>query len=395
MSWILLIPGISLMFYGLYLLHKAWFFTLLLKESSGKKKSKGEISGNNRSVSVIIPARNEANNIENRLKSLILQDFTSDSLEIIVVDDASEDATFDLATAFAQKFAEKSSSPKIKVVKLPDISTLPNNPAAFIAFKKAALTFGIGKSSGEIIVTTDADCTAGPGWLGAIISSFSPGVKMVSGPVSLTGNSIFARFQALESMGLIAVGAASIREGRPTMCNGANLAYTRAAFEEVKGFEGIDHIASGDDELLMHKISQTASGCVRFAADPAAIVSTSAAQTWSEFKNQRIRWVSKSRHYSRSSISWVLVSAYVGMLIFPILGLMALAGWETLPILLGAFCWKIFTESVILYFAALFFNKLQLLVWLPVEQIFHILYVLWVGIAGNLLKYEWKGRNVH
>jgi cellulose synthase/poly-beta-1,6-N-acetylglucosamine synthase-like glycosyltransferase len=210
----------------------------------------------------------------------------------------------------------------------------------------------------------------------------------------LEAKSIFGQFQALEFMGLIAVGAAGIADKHPTMCNGANLAYRKSVFIEVGGFAGIDHIASGDDELLMHKIAALGKYKIRFAKSKAAIVHTHAQETWTDFKRQRIRWVSKSTHYKRSSITAILVLSYLAMLGFLFLliaGIWDMRLWAILGIHLGL---KIAAEFAVLYQAAVFFDKLRLLIWLPLEQLAHIAYVLWVGIAGNRKSYEWKGRNV-
>lgn len=331
-------------------------------------------------VTVIVPARNEAANIAACVQAILAQDYPADRLELIVVNDHSEDATVALASAAA------ANAHNFKLIQL------EAQPGA--AYKKAAVARGIAAARGELIVTTDADCHMGPDWLSAMVAQFDADTAMVSGPVVLESNSVFGQFQALEFMGLIAVGAAGIAAGQPTMCNGANLAYRKAVFEEVGGFAGIDHIASGDDELLMHKIAALGKYQIRFAQARAAVVHTHAQERWTDFKRQRIRWVSKSTHYKRAGITWTLVLSYLAMLGFPLLvvggiwdgRLWGLAGIHLLM--------KLLAEFAVLYRAAVFFDKLRLLIWLPMEQVAHIAYVLWVGVAGNRRSYEWKGRNV-
>ena len=90
------------------------------------------------------------------------------------------------------------------------------------------------------------------------------------------------------------------------MCNGANLAYERKLFYEVDGFAGIDHIASGDDMLLMHKIAKKYPGKIYYLKSVDAIVSTHPMQSWKQFFNQRIRWASKATHYDDKRIFFVM-----------------------------------------------------------------------------------------
>ncbi|MEY3443660.1 MAG: hypothetical protein RLZZ519_1941 [Bacteroidota bacterium] len=360
-----------MLFYVGYLLRCAWFWSRIQVEAPLAEFP---------IVSVIVPARNEAANVAACVKAILDQNYPKDRFELILVNDHSEDDTVVIANQAAL------GNSNFKAVHL--------EMKSGSAYKKAAVAQGIGACRGEIIVTTDADCTMGPDWLRTMVAQFDADAGLVSGPVLLDGKSIFGQFQALEFMGLIAVGAASIAAGSPTMCNGANLAYRRAAYDAVGGFAGIDHIASGDDELLMHKIATLPQFKIRFAKDRRAIVHTHAQETWAAFKQQRIRWVSKSRHYQRSSITWILILSYLAMLGFPLLiigGIWDSNLWWLFLLHLGM---KMLAEAMVLVQSAVFFDKLRLLRWLPFEQAAHIAYVLWVGLAGNRKNYSWKGRSV-
>jgi cellulose synthase/poly-beta-1,6-N-acetylglucosamine synthase-like glycosyltransferase len=363
-----------MLFYAGFLLRSTWFWCVIPHVPGEAEK------GILPSVSVILPARNEAAHIQACVMAILHQDYPRDRYELILVNDHSEDDTLNRAMAAA------AGNPNVKLLDL-EGGTGP-------AYKKAAIAQGVSESNGEIIVTMDADCVMGRGWLSTMVAAFDRETGLVSGPVVLEGRGIFEQFQALEFMGLIAVGAAGIVSGKPTMCNGANLAYRRAAFAEVGGFGGIEHLASGDDELLMHKIAAQTSYRIRFAKHRSAIVRSHAQPTWKGFWQQRIRWVSKRRHYLRAAISWTMVLAYLAMLGFPVL---AIAGfWDSRLWWLFGFnlLLKIGAEATVLYPAAVFFDKLRLLWWLPLEQVAHIAYILWLGIAGNRKQYEWKGRIV-
>src|SRR5690606_7520040 len=92
----------------------------------------------------------------------------------------------------------------------------------------------------HIILTTDGDCRVGCDWLKAHAEIFAmQRPKLVSGPVTFyEGKTWFEQLQTIEFSSLVGTGAASIQAGKPNMCNGANLAFTKAAFQEVKGYEG-------------------------------------------------------------------------------------------------------------------------------------------------------------
>ena len=160
--------------------------------------------------------------------------------------------------------------------------------------KKAAIEAGINFSNVELIVTTDADCWMGPDWLTHINEAFNNDTNMVAGPVILAGEkSLFNAWQQLEFSTLIGTGGAMINLNNPMMCNGANLAYRRLAFEKVNGFEGIRQTPSGDDELLMSKFQKVFPSSIKFLNHKEAMVATGPAQDWSQFKQQRKRWSSK------------------------------------------------------------------------------------------------------
>ena len=190
-------------------------------------------------ISIVIPARNEAQNIGPCLDALLQQDYPSSYIEIIVADDHSTDQT----PAIVQS----------KGVKLITMEALPEGT---VAFKKAALSAAIASAGGDIIVSTDADCLVPGSWLSTMIHvKQSANAVLVGGPVRMPyGKSFLSRFQSIDFAILQGITAASMHEGFHSMGNGANLAYDKAAFNAVNGFSGVDDIASGDDMLLVHKI---------------------------------------------------------------------------------------------------------------------------------------------
>ena len=236
-------------------------------------------------ITVIIPVRNEAGTIENLLDDLSRQHYRH--FEVIVADDASTDNTLSIVQAYLQTapFA---------------LRPLPLAEVRSASPKKRAITQSIALATGQLIVTTDGDCRVGPDWLATIATFYEKtGAKLISGPVTFTdGNALSNHLQTVEFASLIGSGACTLNLGLPTMCNGANLCYEKQVFAEVGGFSGVDHLASGDDEFLMHKIAARYPGGVRFLKSPQAIVQTEAHQSWRAFYYQRKRWASKWRAYT-------------------------------------------------------------------------------------------------
>ena len=336
----------------------------------------------NPQFSILIAARNEAENLPNLLRDLAAQTLSTARFEVLIADDHSTDATAALVTAAAQETGFS-----LRLIRLPVTQT----------GKKAALFSALQATRAPWLVCTDADCRLGPGWLAAYATLIAehPSANFISGPVLLTGPATFLHtLVGLEFAGLIGVGAACLARQHPTMCNGASLAYRRTAFDAVGGFADNAHIASGDDEFLLHKIHAAFPGTTFFLADAAAITRTAAPPTLRTLLRQRVRWASKWRHYQSTAPrrlallvlgANVVLAAGVGSgLIWPVLWPWVLAAWV---IKLGADVW--FLNPVLGFFG----QRKWLWGLLPL-QILYAPYALAVGAAGWRGGYEWKGRAV-
>src|SRR5690606_9349990 len=232
-------------------------------------------------VSVLIAARNEEDNIGRTLEAILKQDFPREFLEVIVIDDHSTDTTASIVRTYEKR--------GIRLLQL-------NEGDKLNSYKKLAIKRAIDMANGEIIVTTDADCRMGTKWLSTVVGYFQKTeAYLVSSPVVYSEEkSYFERLQTLEFLYLIGLGAAGIGNGNPTTCNGANLAYRKDVFYEMGGFRGIDNVASGDDELFLHKVAERYADRIKFCKSIAAAVFTDAKPTVSAFISQRKRWASKS-----------------------------------------------------------------------------------------------------
>lgn len=345
-------------------------------------------------LSIIIPARNEEENIAACLHSVCHQSYPQHLYEVIVVDDHSTDNT----AAIVKKYTAQ----HVKLLSLKD----ETGGRQLNAYKKKAIEIAIAHAAGELIITTDADCIVKENWLQTITSFYQQThAAFIAMPVAYDCNSSFLQiFQALDFMTLQGITGASVYKKMHSMCNGANLAYTKKAFEEVNGFKGIDNIASGDDMLLMHKIYKQHQDKVFFLKSKEVIVHTAPMKTVKDFFNQRIRWASKADKYDDKRIFAVLFLVYffnVLLLVLPVTALiknypLSIINYQFtlfhmwLVLLIG----KTFIELVFLFPVAKFFNK-QMLLWLfPLAQPFHIIYTVVAGWLGKFGSYQWKQRKV-
>ncbi|HKZ66530.1 MAG TPA: glycosyltransferase [Chitinophagaceae bacterium] len=329
-------------------------------------------------ISIIIPARNEEENIGDLLKALQGQTYPRHLFEIIVVDDHSTDKTTAIVTHYSG----------VKLLQLK--SDVINS------YKKKAIETGITAASGELIVTTDADCIPSPAWLQTIASfKEKTNAGFIVAPVVFDCNSSIVQvFQAIDFMILQGITGSSVYKKMHSMCNGANLAYERQLFYDIDGFAGIDHIASGDDMLLMHKIAKKYPDRIHYLKSAEAMVSTQPMQTWKQFFNQRIRWASKAIHYDDKRIFWVLLLVYVFNLSF--LGLLVAGFWNNNFWFLFLIAWvfKTVVELPFFYSLSKFFNKQWAIKYFFFFQPMHVFYTIISGLLGQFGRYEWKGRKV-
>lgn len=329
-------------------------------------------------VSVIVAARNEAAHIQNLIAALQAQTLPPHQFEVIIVNDHSTDET----AALVQPFT----SNRFKLI-VPQVS-------AHLSSKKKAIEAGVAAARGPLLVITDADCTPPPNWLEQMLLFYrQKGAAFIVAPVRLqTGPSLLGVFQLLDFIMLQGITAASVQAGAHSMCNGANLAYEKKAFEEVGGFAGIDKLASGDDMLLLYKIWKRYPRGIHYLKSEAAIMPTPAAPTWKPFLQQRIRWSSKATYYQDYRISAVLFFVYGFNLWFLVLLAAAIINVANWPLLAGYLAAKTIAELLLLAPAARFFGAVKQLALFPLLQPLHILYTVFIGLASRKGSYEWKGR---
>ncbi len=329
-------------------------------------------------ASIIIPARNEEKNIAPLLDALQHQHYPKTSFEILVVDDHSSDATREI------------------VKKYPDVRLLELKDDHINSYKKKAIEAGIAVASGELIVTTDADCIPRPTWLQTLVAfkEKTNALFIVAPVVFKNSSAIVEIFQAMDFMVLQGITGASVFRKIHAMCNGANLAYERNAFFDVGGFKGVDHIASGDDMLLMQKFAEKYPDRIYYLKSKPAIVSTSPMPTWRSFFNQRVRWASKATSYRDKQIFWVLLLVYVFNFSFLVMLFAGFWNQSYWLYFLLAIILKTLVELHFVLSISRFFNKQSIVKYFLFFQPLHIVYTIIAGFFGQFGSYEWKGRRV-
>jgi cellulose synthase/poly-beta-1,6-N-acetylglucosamine synthase-like glycosyltransferase len=330
------------------------------------------------SVSVIVPMRNEAEHAERTLAALAAQEYAG-KLEFITVNDRSEDAT----GAILDRQATADSRFQAHHIAV-DASPVPSP-------KKRALSQGFALARGDILMTTDADCLPHRHWVRSLACRFRGAIGIVQGPKRMVGDGrLLHVYQEQEVFGLVSIEAATFALGHPMMASAPSLAYRRSLYESVGGFQGIDDTVSGDDDLLVHKMSAAPGVQVDYAPVPEACVSTRPVDRFWPMVLQRARWSSNGTKYDDKGFVALLLGLYlfyVWLLVSPALVLFGLIPWwaSLIPWLVK---W-VLTASFLKLTAKPLGQARVLRRFLPCD-ILHVPVVVVAVVLGQLGLYRWK-----
>lgn len=330
-------------------------------------------------ATVLVAARNEAAHAHALAEALLALDYPHDKLQLVVVDDRSDDGTGDILRQAAQG--------RIELVR---IDTLSPGKAP----KKNALAAGLRICRGEFILTIDADNLPPSGWVRAMLAHFDERTAVVAGlvhhgPPAEGVPTWFHGMWALEVFGHAAVQAGAIGAGLPIHANGGNLAFRRSAFDQLGGYASHAGIVSGDDDFLLQAAADSGRWNVRCAISPASRIPTAGPRSFRQVWEQRKRWGSKCIHYDAKRVA--LLS-----------GIFASYLWTTL-LLLGSFlsatslAWAallagtIFVEAwIVVREAGKVHDQRSLLKWFPLAAAIQIPMVLGAVLAGTFGRFRWK-----
>jgi glycosyltransferase involved in cell wall biosynthesis len=303
-------------------------------------------------VSVVIAARNEADNLQENLPAILEQEYPD--FEVIVVNDKSWDNTIDVLYAFREKYE------RLKVVNIPFDDEYDGG-------KKYAITLGIKGAAHERLVFTDADCRpASRNWLSkiaseiarddAIILGYSPYAKMNG----LLNKLIrFDNFNtALNYLGLALCGV-------PYMGVGRNLSYTKSDFFAVGGFKSHYRLLSGDDDLFINRIAEPERTAV--CLDKDAVVETLPETSWKAYWRQKRRHLTTGVHY-RAFHRLILSLHPITLILFWVsaLSLIFLAHWQLIA--LGAIAARLLLQFLIFSRSTRWLGQSDLIIFAPVLE---------------------------
>jgi glycosyltransferase involved in cell wall biosynthesis len=332
-------------------------------------------------VTVVVPARNEAAHIAACLQSIVCGTYPAELLEILVVDDHSEDDT----AVHVRQFAAHAPV-RIRLLELSGTGVFG---------KKKAIERAVAEASGTLIATTDADCVAPPDWLRLLVSLHEirrPGA--ITAPVAIhREQNLLQRFQALDLAGMMGITGGGLWLGWHTMGNGANLCYAKTQFLEVRGFAGSEHLASGDDFFLLQKIAHRAP--VLFLKNAAATVYTEALADVPAFFRQRLRWGTKSPALPDwgAKLALGLVLLHCGAVLVSVV--LVLTGLAPPGLLAAQLVLKALADYLLLREMCGFFRRPALLRWFWPAFFLHTLYIAAIGSASLIRsQYTWKGRRL-
>ncbi len=264
----------------IYLIYIIWIAEpLFLENNTFRKKDEPDIS-------IIISARNESHNIKALIRGLQKQTYPNNKFEIIIANDRSTDDTLKKLNSL------KKECNNLKVINIEktEINWSP---------KKWALNECIKEATGEIILQTDADCQHNEKWIESMAIPFeNKNIGFVAGP-SYMGikNNFVNELLKLESIAQESFSYANSKRQLYLSCTARNIAYRKRVFQEIEGYSNISHINSGDDDLLLHKITTQTKWDIKYIANYDSLVSSTIPQSIKSLYLQRLRYASKGLLY--------------------------------------------------------------------------------------------------
>lgn len=329
-------------------------------------------------LSLIIPAKDEAANIESCLHAILNQNYNLELLDILLMDDASEDETVQIAKKFQEKF------PHFRIERVEQNETLVG--------KSNGMDQGIEKAKHEIIVFCDADCEPNPDWLQTIANEFSDEISVVSGFTLLKtkGAGLFAYLQNIDWIFLLGVGSSTVALNRPISCIGSNLAFRKRSYQEIGGYKSLEFSIT-EDLSLYKSMAKERKNKFAFPLDAASINWSQAMSSFKDFYKQRKRWVMGS--FDLSIFGGFLLTgalaAHLLSIVSFIFFLIHQNSMELLPFLSVFLC-----DVLLLSFYFYQLKQMKLILFLPIYFIFYLFNSLCIPFIMLFDRnVEWKNRH--
>ncbi len=333
-------------------------------------------NNNNVFVSVIIPFRNEESNITKLIHSLKSQTYNKSYFEVILIDDNSNDKSLKTAKQNINNYNN------FKIIQLtPETSG-----------KKNAILKGIETAKGELIITSDADCTFNKNWISEIATFYkTTNYKLISAPVKIIEDSFFSNIQAIEFFSLNLSAGAAILNKKPILINAANMAFSKKYF--LKILDGIKkNTTSGDDIFLLLNFKKLYPDKIGFIKSDKAIVKTNAQKNIKKLYNQRKRWISKTNIYTDANITYTAILNTITNLLTITLTTIYFITNKNLILLINFIFFKILIDFIFFNIGNKTYKIKNLNTLFLLTEIIYPFYILILLTTGFFNTYTWKDR---
>jgi poly-beta-1,6-N-acetyl-D-glucosamine synthase len=332
-------------------------------------------SGSESGITVVVAARNEAERLPGLLVAIDQQVTGDFDYELLLVNDCSTDDT----------------SAVIAAATAADIKIRALATSAHSKGKKAAITLGVENARYPLIALCDADSVPQPEWLRTIHSAFTPDTGMVLGATRLEADTtLFSRIIQVEYAGILGIGLATSALGVPLFASGSNLAFRRQCFSDAGGYRGLEAIPSGDDTMLIQRVSRHTNWEIKPLIDPRGQVHSRAPRNFGQLLSQRARWSSTHLRLPDFRLTLIGFNAYLLVCSILVTGVYSLFQPAWLAVAAVLLLLKVLAETGFLLHS----NRLQGLKvsWqqILVGQFWELLYIPISPLLGLTGLFRWR-----
>lgn len=372
---------VNLLFVLIFINYVFFIGLLILGFSKVNYFQKSDGSEKKTGFSVVIPFRNEEHNLPDLLQSLSHLNYPKEQFEVIFVDDVSKDNSVRVINNWRME------NPWVHLTILDNVR-ISKSP------KKDAITRAVTIAKHPWIITTDADCMVHPEWLSVYDDYIqNSDAEMIAGAVKFpTKGGLLSHFQQMDLLSLQGAGIGSFGLNEAFMCNGANFAYTKTLFADLKGFHGNNHIASGDDVFLLQKAIAKFPEKVRYLKNIDAIVTTKPEKSWFKLFKQRVRWAAKASAYESDFAKGLAIMVFVANFFLVSGLLLAIFNWMNWQFLLVLFLVKFFVDFILMYQTNRFLKMCMYSV--VISGLVYPFFSTFVALYSLVGGFEWKRENI-
>jgi len=373
-EWLLI--SLFVVAFGIQLFFYIYFYTAVWVRNRREKKGQIVFSDEQPPVSVIVCAKNEADNLNEFLPLILEQDYPE--YEVIIINDGSTDDSEEVLSKFQRLYLH------LYVTHLPEATKI-------ISRKKLGITLGVKASHYNLLLFTDADCRPlTKHWISKMVRNFTPETEFVLGYGAYFKEKTFISklisydtfFIALQYFGFA-------YRGKPYMGVGRNLAYRKETFYRLKGFAGTLHVASGDDDLLVNEAANMDN--TRIETSLESITLSVPKPSFFDWISQKQRHLRASKLYTKESkLLLGLEPASRGLFYLTFVALACLLPLHLIYYVLGLFVVRYLVQLVVVNVSAKSLKERKFFLSLLLFDVFLPLITLYCMTIGKMLNKEQK-----